>query len=253
MQFQVKRTRSTSNLDFHDSIFNQYYCRHDDLSVAEGRARHITRIPNRYPMSVKENQANASKHREMQTHVNEASNTQEIVNAFVANETGVFEYDEPKPKTIHEARNSKYWPEWLSAIHQELASLEAMEVYQEVEELPPGKKAVGSKWVLVLKRDENGNISRFKVRLVAQGFTQIPGQDFTHTFAPVARWDSIRFVLSVAAMNDWDTAYRHQKRLSKWSSQRGDLPKAPRDPWARLLASSEDSIWLTTIGPRILL
>ena len=114
------------------------------------------------------------------------------------------DYNEPEPRNIHEAMASAYWPHWLNAIHRELASLSAMGVYQEVPELPEGKKAVGSKWVLVLKRDENGDISRFKARLVAQGFTQIPGQDFTHTFAPVARWDSIRLLLSVAAMNDWE-------------------------------------------------
>jgi hypothetical protein len=137
-------------------------------------------------------------------HVDETTETNEIIKAFIARDKGMIPDDEPEPRNIQEARESKNWPEWLGAIHQELASLEAMNVYEEVNELPPGKKAVGSKWVLVIKRDENGDISRFKARLVAQGFTQIPGQDFTHTFAPVARWDSIRFILSVAAMNDWE-------------------------------------------------
>jgi hypothetical protein len=109
-----------------------------------------------------------------------------------------------EPKTIDEAKKTKQWPEWLAAIHQELASLKAMNVYQDVESLPPGKKAVRSKWVLVTKRNENGEISRYKARLVAQGFTQIPGQDFMHTFAPVACWDSIRFILSIAAMKNWE-------------------------------------------------
>jgi hypothetical protein len=39
---------------------------------------------------------------------------------------------------------------------------------------------------------------------VAKGFTQIPGQDFNYTFAPVARWDSIRTVLSIATLNDYE-------------------------------------------------
>jgi hypothetical protein len=127
--------------------------------------------------------------------------TEDIIKAFVASDQSL---NEDTPRNLQEAMKSKYWPEWLSAIHQELASLEAMKVYQEVDSLPPGKKAVGSKWVLVLKRDQNGDIARFKARLVAQGFTQIPGQDFMHTFAPVARWDSIRFILSVAAIKDWE-------------------------------------------------
>jgi len=134
--------------------------------------------------------------------MDETSDSREVVQAFamLAEESA----DLGEPKNIREAMTSKYWPCWLEAIHRELASLDAMGVYQEVHDLPPGKKAVGSKWVLVLKRDENGDISRFKARLVAQGFTQIPGQDFTHTFAPVARWDSIRLILSIAAMNDWE-------------------------------------------------
>jgi hypothetical protein len=114
---------------------------------------------------------------------------------------------ESEPQNIQEAMNSKYWPEWLSAIHQELASLKAMNVYQEIDELPVSKKAVGSKWVLMIKRDKNGEISRFKAHFIAQGFTQIPGQDFMHTFTPVAHWDSIRFILSIATMNDWEICH----------------------------------------------
>ena len=39
---------------------------------------------------------------------------------------------------------------------------------------------------------------------MAKGYSQIPGQDFNHTFAPVARWDSIRLLLSLAAIHDWE-------------------------------------------------
>jgi hypothetical protein len=110
--------------------------------------------------------------------------------------------DGDDPTTIKEAMRSKNWPEWLAAIHLELASLDAMGVYTEVDCLPPGKKAVGSKWVLAIKRDQEGTVAKYKARLVAKGFDQIPGQDFTHTFAPVARWESIRFVLYLAAVRD---------------------------------------------------
>ena len=112
--------------------------------------------------------------------------------------------DAPDPATISEARKSKYWTEWLAAMHEELASLKAKGVYEEVDSLPAGRKAVQCKWVLRIKRDKIGDISRFKARLVAKGFTQIPGQDFTFTFAPVARWDSIRSLLSIAATQDYE-------------------------------------------------
>jgi hypothetical protein len=112
--------------------------------------------------------------------------------------------DASDPETVREARHSKYWTEWLAAMHEELESLQAKEVYEPVDSLPPGRKAVQCKWVLHIKRDKTNNISRFKARLVAKGFTQIPGQDFTFTFAPVARWDSIRALLSITALNDYE-------------------------------------------------
>jgi hypothetical protein len=108
------------------------------------------------------------------------------------------------PKSIREAQLSIYWAHWLAALHEELESLKAKGVYRDVDEVPPGRKAVDSKWVLHIKRDGQGLISRFKARLVAKGFTQIPGQDFTFTFAPVARWESIRILLTIVASYDWE-------------------------------------------------
>jgi hypothetical protein len=99
--------------------------------------------------------------------------------------------DTSDPKTVDEARRSKYASEWLAAISEELESLKAKNTYDPIQTLPPGCKAIQCKWVLHIKHDKMNYISRFKARLVAKGFTQIPSQDFTYTFAPVARWDSI--------------------------------------------------------------
>jgi Reverse transcriptase (RNA-dependent DNA polymerase) len=112
--------------------------------------------------------------------------------------------DASDPSTVTEAKRSKYWSEWLAAMHEELASLKAKGVYEEVEAVPPHRKPVQCKWVLHIKRDKTGAISHFKARLVAKGFTQIPGQDFSFTFAPVTRWDSIRSILCLAAINDFE-------------------------------------------------
>lgn len=108
-----------------------------------------------------------------------------------------------------------YRDEWIAAIMEELASLERMGVYEDAT-LPLGRKLVKSKWVLRVKRDEHGNIIRFKARLVAKGYSQIYGVDFDETFAPVAKWDSIRLILALTAINDWElhhydikTAYLH--------------------------------------------
>ena len=69
-------------------------------------------------------------------------------------------------------------------------------------DLPPGRKAIGNRWVFTKKFDEHSNLSRYKARLVAQGFSQIPGQDYSETFSPVMRLDSLRTLIALAAMLD---------------------------------------------------
>ena len=64
-----------------------------------------------------------------------------------------------------------------------------------------------------IKRDKASDISRFEACLVVKGFTQIPGQDFTFTFVPVARWDSIRPLLCIAAIRDYEMAHLEKPPL----------------------------------------
>ena len=56
---------------------------------------------------------------------------------------------------------------------------------------PHDKPTIGTKWIFRNKLDESGNVVRNKVRLVAQGYTQIEGIDFEETFTPVARLKAI--------------------------------------------------------------
>jgi len=57
---------------------------------------------------------------------------------------------------------------------------------------PEGKKILTSKWVFKIKRDQNGEIKRYKARLVARGHTQRKGIDYAEVFASVARYELIR-------------------------------------------------------------
>jgi hypothetical protein len=57
---------------------------------------------------------------------------------------------------------------------------------------------VGTKWVFCNKQDEQGVVTRNKARLVAKGYSQVKGLNFDETFAPVARLDSIRMLLTYA-------------------------------------------------------
>ena len=65
--------------------------------------------------------------------------------------------------------------------------------------MPP----ISLKWVYKVKRDKHGAIVKHKARLIARGFVQHEGIDFEEVFAPVARMESVRLLLALAAAKDW--------------------------------------------------
>ena len=65
-------------------------------------------------------------------------------------------------------------------------------------------KVVGNKWIFKIKYHVDGTISRYKVRLVAKGFHQTQGVDYTETFSPVVKALTVRVILSLAIMNKWE-------------------------------------------------
>jgi hypothetical protein len=60
------------------------------------------------------------------------------------------------------------------------------------------KSVVISKWIFEIKHAVYGNIEKFKARFVARGFSQREGVDYEETIALVARYDSIRVVISIS-------------------------------------------------------
>lgn len=114
---------------------------------------------------------------------------------------------EDEPATAEEAKQVK---EWREAMIEEMASIEHNKTWSLVE-LPAGQRAIGLKWVFKIKKDEHGNITKHKARLVAKGYVQRQGIDYEEVFAPVARIESVRVLLAVAAHRSWSVHHMDVK------------------------------------------
>ena len=84
----------------------------------------------------------------------------------------------------------------------ELQALENNKTWDLVS-LTKEKKPVGFRWIFTIKYNFDGSLERYKVRLVAKGYTQTYGVDYLETLAPVEKMNTIRILLSLAAKLDW--------------------------------------------------
>jgi len=85
----------------------------------------------------------------------------------------------------------------------EIQALEKNDTWS-LQRLPPGKKALGCKWVYRIKYHSDETVERFKARLVILGNHQVEGINYTETFAPVAKLVIVHSVLAVAAVKGWE-------------------------------------------------
>ena len=108
-----------------------------------------------------------------------------------------------EPRTYQQALNSPHADNWRAAIRSELHSLHKAGTWRYVHK-PSDANLVGCRWVFKVKRDKDGRVHKFKARLVAQGFTQVYGVDYAETYAPVARYTSIRLIIALAAHYGWE-------------------------------------------------
>ena len=144
------------------------------------------------------------------------------------------------PESYEEAIASADRDEWLAAMDSEMESITSVGTFELVR-APRDRKPIGCKWVYRIKRTASGEISRYKARLVAQGFAQKPGVDFTETFAPVAKTDSIRLLLAFAAANNFEI---HQVDV-KSAFLNGKLEETiyMRQPKGFTAKGKEDWVW----------
>ncbi|MCO5599980.1 hypothetical protein L7F22_054087 [Adiantum nelumboides] len=101
--------------------------------------------------------------------------------------------------SLDEALSSPEASSWHQAMDFKYQSLMANGTWQLVP-APPNRKLVTCKWLLRKKFHANGSVSRYKAQLVARGFTQIPGMDYSKTFSPVLCITSFRVLIAIAAL-----------------------------------------------------
>ena len=117
-----------------------------------------------------------------------------------------------EPQTLDQALASDESEQWREAWVSEVDSLVRNETWV-LTTLPVGREPIGSRWLF--KRKDDG---RYKARLVAKGYSQKAGLDYTDTFAPVAKFNSLRSLLALVCENDWElegmdvkTAFLHSE------------------------------------------
>ncbi|SOV07320.1 uncharacterized protein UDID_18869 [Ustilago sp. UG-2017a] len=127
----------------------------------------------------------------------------EAQNSFGLVMTGFKKEERNLNPTVQEALAGEDKRFWEEAMRKELKGLEAMNTW-ETTDLLRDTNTVDMCWVLKIKTDANLIPTKYKVRLVARGFTQREGIDYMEIFAPVAPIQSIRGVLAIAAVQDWE-------------------------------------------------
>ena len=85
---------------------------------------------------------------------------------------------------------------WRRAMEEEIEAIEKNSTWELVK-LPEKCKTIGIKWIYKIKRDNFGEIVRYK------GFRQVRGVDFEEVLSPVTRAESIRIIVAMAAQFKW--------------------------------------------------
>ena len=109
----------------------------------------------------------------------------------------------PEPKSLREALGTEEAEQWQHATNEEYNSLMEQKTWSLVP-LPPGRRAIGCRWVYKRKHAQDGSVARYKARLVAKGYSQREGIDYQEVFAPVVKFTSIRVMLALATELDWE-------------------------------------------------
>jgi len=103
------------------------------------------------------------------------------------------------PANEKEARARPDWPLWKQAIKKKVAAQKHLGTWSKTEGNNKNHKAIKTRFVFDIKHDAEGKLTRYKARLVAQRFNQVPGRDFYETWALVPNAATTRALFAVAA------------------------------------------------------
>lgn len=107
-----------------------------------------------------------------------------------------------EPSDVADALEGEESIHWKKAMDEEKAAHQKNGTWQ-MTQLPIGGRAIAGKWVFKRKTNSSGEITSYKARYVAKGFTQRYGRDYYETFSPVVRHSTIHFLFALAAQKGW--------------------------------------------------
>ena len=114
--------------------------------------------------------------------------------------------DITEPRNRRQAMESLEWDEWRKAEETEMLEMVEKCVYKQVAR-PKDKLVVGTKVLYKRKIVQDGEVEKYKCRLVAQGFWQVEGVHYTEMYSPTPATASIRMLLARAAAKDGELRY----------------------------------------------
>ncbi|OWZ05346.1 Copia type Polyprotein [Phytophthora megakarya] len=132
------------------------------------------------------------------------------------------------PKSVRVALTSPDREKWIDAMEAEFKSIRANQTWVLVNR-PPNTKVMTSRWVFVIKRNQHGEIERYKTRISLRGFEQVFGSDYWEIYSPIVSMEAIRTVICWLYIMSWIYAkstfllpYSMELLMSRclWSSQR---------------------------------
>ena len=119
--------------------------------------------------------------------------------SYSTQETNVAYFASTKPDSFSEAMKQKEWKKYILSEYNPVLENGTWKLV----DCPSNVKPIGCKWFFWIKCKSNGEVDKYKAIFVAKGFAEQEGIDYDETFAPTAKWNTIRTIINLVAHNGW--------------------------------------------------